>query len=149
SRMKRECHVRFCESGGVKLPSATRLVITGNSKELLENEVKPLVRGFLAERGLTLSEAKTKVTRVAEGFDFLGQHVRKYRNGKPNSRLLITPAKGNVQAFLRKARKIRHLMRTARQQDVIGKLNPLLVGWANYHRHVAAKATFSKLDHLI
>jgi RNA-directed DNA polymerase len=128
---------------------ADDFVITGNSKELLEDEVKPLVRGFLAQRGLTLSEDKTKVTRVAEGFDFLGQHVRKYRHGKPNSRLLITPAKGNVQAFLRKVRKIRRLMRTARQQDVIATLNPLLVGWANYHRHVAAKATFSRLDHLI
>ena len=50
--MKRECHVRFCEGLGVKIPGATRLIITGNSKELLEQEVKPCVEAFLAERDL-------------------------------------------------------------------------------------------------
>ncbi|MGF6472572.1 group II intron reverse transcriptase/maturase [Paraburkholderia youngii] len=50
---------------------ADDFVITGRSKELLENEVRPLVRDFLAERGLTLSEEKTRVTHISDGFDFL------------------------------------------------------------------------------
>jgi RNA-directed DNA polymerase len=63
---------------------ADDFIITGRSKELLENEVKPLVISFLRERGLTLSEEKTKVTHINEGFDFLGWNARKY-----NGTLLI------------------------------------------------------------
>jgi RNA-directed DNA polymerase len=125
---------------------ADDFVITGNSKELLENEVKPLVREFLAERGLALSEEKTKVTHISEGFDFLGQNIRKYRYGKPNGKLLIKPAKKNVKAFLTDIRKTIHTLRTAKQETVIETLNPKITGWANYHRHIVAKETFKKVD---
>jgi RNA-directed DNA polymerase len=63
-------------------------IITGRSKEILEHEVKPLVEKFLAERSLTLSQEKTKITHIETGFDFLGQNIRKY-----NGKLLIKPAK--------------------------------------------------------
>jgi RNA-directed DNA polymerase len=49
---------------------------------LLEDEVKPLVEAFLIERGLTLSPEKTRITHISQGFDFLGQNIRKYQNGK-------------------------------------------------------------------
>jgi hypothetical protein len=88
SRMSREVHVRFCERGGVRFPSATHLIVTSRSKELLETEVKAIIESFLRERGLNLSPEKTKITHITEGFDFLGQHVRRYPNGK----LLIKPA---------------------------------------------------------
>jgi RNA-directed DNA polymerase len=61
---------------------ADDFIITGSSKELLEHEVKPLVEAFLQERGLELSLEKTRITPVKTGFDFLGQQVRKYGNGK-------------------------------------------------------------------
>jgi len=61
---------------------ADDFIITGDSKELLENEVRPLVEHFLKERGLTLSADKTHITHINEGFDFLGQNLRKY-DGKP------------------------------------------------------------------
>lgn len=51
---------------------ADDFIITGNSKEWLEQEVKPIVVEFLAERGLVLSPEKTKITHIADGFDFLG-----------------------------------------------------------------------------
>ena len=54
-------------------------IITGNSKGFLEQEVQPRVAQFLAERGLELSQEKTRVTHIEEGFDFLGTRVRKYR----------------------------------------------------------------------
>jgi RNA-directed DNA polymerase len=66
---------------------ADDFIITGRTRELLENEVKPLVEHFLAERGLTLSVEKTKVMCIEEGFDFLGWTVRKY-----NGKLLIKPS---------------------------------------------------------
>src|SRR6266849_3415300 len=52
---------------------ADDFVITGRSKELLEEEVKPLVEQFMRERGLELSPEKTVITHIEEGFDFLGQ----------------------------------------------------------------------------
>ena len=57
--MRREPPVRIREGLGVKLPRATRLIITGSSQELLEREVRPLVESFLKERGLELSPEKT------------------------------------------------------------------------------------------
>ena len=56
---------------------ADDFIITGKSQELLENEVKPLITVFLKERGLQLSEGKTRITHINEGFDFLGAHIRK------------------------------------------------------------------------
>lgn len=76
---------------------ADDFIITGSSKELLEKEVKPMIEGFLAQRGLTLSAKKTQITHIREGFDFLGQNVRKY-----GEKLLIKPSRRNVSAFLDK-----------------------------------------------
>jgi RNA-directed DNA polymerase len=56
---------------------ADDFIITGNSKEWLEHEVKPIVSEFLAERGLVLSPEKTKITHITDGFDFLGWNIRK------------------------------------------------------------------------
>ena len=57
--------------------SADDFCVTGSSKELLEQQVKPLIEQFLKERGLELSAEKTVVTPIEQGFDFLGQTVRK------------------------------------------------------------------------
>src|SRR6266851_8342109 len=75
---------------------ADDFVVTGKSKDLLEGEVQPLVEQFLQQRGLKLSPTKTVITHVEKGFDFLGQNVRRYPNGK----LLIKPSKKNVKTFL-------------------------------------------------
>ena len=117
--------------------------ITGTSKEVLE-EAKALIGNFLRDRGLFLSEEKTKIVHIEEGFDFLGWNVRKY-----DGKLLIKPAKKNVQAFLRKVRAIIRNTRTAKQETVIHRLNPVIRGWANYHRNQVSKKTFDKVDHLI
>lgn len=123
---------------------ADDFVITGNSKELLEAEIRPWIETFLAQRGLRLSPEKTKVVHIDEGFDFLGWNFRKY-----NGKLLIKPSKKNVQAFYRKVREIvkTHLM--VKQEVLIAKLNPVLRGWAQYHQPVVAKETFSRMDNLI
>jgi RNA-directed DNA polymerase len=80
---------------------ADDFVITGRSKELLEQEVKPLVEAFLSQRGLELSQEKTLITHIQQGFDFLGQNVRKY--GK---KLIIKPSKKNVATFLESIREV-------------------------------------------
>lgn len=123
---------------------ADDFIITASSKEFLENEVKPLVQRFLAVRGLTLSEKKTVVTPVTDGFDFLGWTVRKRGNT-----LLTTPAKKNQKNFMAKVRDALRTRRAAKQEDVIDTLNPVLRGWAQYHRTQMATRTFAKTDHLI
>lgn len=61
---------------------ADDFIITGKSFEILEEKVKPLVKDFLAERGLELSKEKTKIRHITEGVDFLGFSIRKYPCGK-------------------------------------------------------------------
>lgn len=125
---------------------ADDFIITSTSQELLENEVRLVVEQFLAERGLELSPAKTRITPIEAGFDFLGQHVRKYNGGK---KLLITPAKENVKAFLAQVRDVLKTNQQAKAGNLILHLNPILRGWANYHRHVVSKRVFSKVDNAI
>jgi len=120
---------------------ADDFIITGNSKEWLEHEVKPAVVEFLAERGLVLSPEKTKITHIREGFDFLGWNIRKY-----NGTLLMKPSKANVKAHLDKIREVINGNKTAKQANLIRLLNPVLRGWANYHSHAVAKEAFGKVD---
>lgn len=120
---------------------ADDFVITSASKELLEAEVKPLVANFLAARGLELSQEKTRITHIADGFDFLGQNVRKY-----NGKLIIKPSKKNVHAFKDKVREILNTNKATKQATLIRLLNPVLRGWANYHRAISAKETFNAID---
>ena len=75
--------------------------MTGSSPELLEHEVKPRVVQLLGERGLELSPTKTHLTSIEDGFDFLGQHLRKYAG-----KLLIKPARKNRQTCLGHIREI-------------------------------------------
>jgi RNA-directed DNA polymerase len=124
---------------------ADDFIITGRTKELLEGEIKPLVEQFLQKRGLALSPAKTVITHVGKGFDFLGQNVRKYPNGK----LLIKPSKKNVKTFLGGIRKTIKAALGMSAADLIGWLNPKIRGWVNYHRHVVSKRAFRHVDHTI
>jgi len=122
---------------------ADDFVITGATKEVLE-EAKAEIEDFLKERGLSLSPEKTKIVHIEEGFDFLGWNVRKY-----DGKVLIKPAKKNVQTFLRKIRAIIKEAKTEKQETVIARLNPIIRGWANYHQNQVAKETFLKVDDVI
>jgi RNA-directed DNA polymerase len=121
---------------------ADDFVITSKSKELLAGEIKPLVEQFLRERGLELSPTKTVITHVEHGFDFLGQNVRRYPNGK----LLIKPSKKNVGTLLKGIRGIINAARGMSAAALIDQLNPKIRGWANYHRHVVSKRIFGHVD---
>jgi len=123
---------------------ADDFIVTGASRELLEQQVKPAVEVFLAARGLQLAPEKTSITHIAQGFDFLGQNVRKYGNT-----LLIKPARKSVKALIDKVSEVLGKNKAATQAQVIMLLNPILRGWAMYHRHVVAAATFSQIDHLV
>jgi len=120
---------------------ADDFVITGNSKELLEETIRPAVEEFLRERGLTLSPEKTRITRIEDGFDFLGQNPRKYKG-----KLLIKPSRDNIKTFLVKVRKTIRKFTAMKTGDMIRTLNPMIRGWGNYHRHIVASGAFKKVD---
>lgn len=120
---------------------ADDFIVTAASKEILEQKVKPAVIQFLAQRGLQLSEEKTVITPLTEGFNFLGQNIRKY-----GQKLLIKPTRQSVRSVLEKAKeRIKHNHGQC-AAALIHKLNPLLRGWANYHRHVVSKRVFGRVD---
>lgn len=123
---------------------ADDFIVTGRSKELLETDVMPLVAEFFKARGLELSAEKTRITHIEEGFDFLGQNVRKY-----NGTLLIRPSRNNLRAFLDKLRSQIKANKQAKTGSLIALLNPIIRGWTYYHRHVSSSATFSKVDSAI
>jgi RNA-directed DNA polymerase len=123
---------------------ADDFVVTAASKEILEQKVKPVIVEFLRERGLRLSEEKTLITHIAQGFNFLGQRVRKYGN-----KLLIQPTRQSVRSVLEKARQLIRNCRGLAAAVLIRKLNPLLRGWANYHRHVVSKRAFARVEHYL
>ncbi|SMY17476.1 group II intron reverse transcriptase/maturase [Photobacterium aquimaris] len=121
---------------------ADDFVVTCSSKEVLVNDIKPLISDFLAERGLTLSEEKTKNTHIDDGFDFLGFNHRKYKG-----KLLIKPSKSNTLLFLRNLRELIKKHATIPVNDLIKLINPKLRGWANYYRHCVAKQIFGYVGH--
>ena len=121
---------------------ADDFVVFGRSKHLLETDIHSRIATFLAQRGLTLSPEKTKVTTIEEGFDFLSQNVRKYKG-----KLLIKPAKKSIRAFLFKIRTLIKTHQHLSAGQLIALLNPLIRGWINYHRHVVSKKTFAYIDY--
>ena len=125
---------------------ADDFIITANNREVLE-QLTPAIEAFLSERGVNLSKEKTKITPLSEGFDFPGQTVRKHtrHNGKAG-KLQITPSKASFQAIKLKIKTLCKCHKGVKPEELINKLNPVLRGWANYHRHVICAETFSKVD---
>lgn len=121
---------------------ADDFIVTGKDPDLLRNEVMPIIRDFLQVRGLQLSEEKTVITHISDGFDFLGQNIRKY-----NGKLLIKPSKSAIKSHMKKVRSIIKENKTATQELLIRKLNPVIRGWVNYHRYVVSSEAFELVDH--
>ncbi len=123
---------------------ADDFIVTGATREILEQKVKPALTAFLTPRGLRLSEQKTVITHIQEGFDFLGHTVRKY-----GDKLLTKPSKSNVRTLLAKVKGCIQSGLALPSETLVRKLNPILRGWANYYQHAAAKRTFNKVDHQV
>lgn len=123
---------------------ADDFIISGITKALLEERVIPIVRDFLKQRGLTLSETKTRIVHIEQGFDFLGWTVREF-----NRKILIKPSKKNMKRFYCKVKEKIDRMKMVKQDRLIGVLNPMILGWANYHRSQVASKAYAKMDALI
>jgi RNA-directed DNA polymerase len=123
---------------------ADDFIITSENREVLETEIKPLITEFLAERGLTLSEEKTVITNINDGFDFLGFNIRKFKN-----QILTKPSKKSQKRFLEKVRTTIKSNKACKQESLIRLLNPMITGWGNYYQHGATRDAFHWADHQI
>ena len=115
-------------------------VITAPSKEIAER-LKRIIQEFLIVRGLELSDNKTFITHIDEGFNFLGWNFKKYKGV-----LLIKPSIKSIQKVIEKVRDIMHKAKAWTQKQLIGELNPIIRGWTNYHKHVVAHEAFARMD---
>jgi RNA-directed DNA polymerase len=105
---------------------ADDFIVTGRSKRQLER-VKYAINDFLASRGLKISEEKTSIRHISEGFDFLGWTFRKY----PNDALLCKISKNSLSKH---RKEIKYLTKTIHEpQILIPQLNSKIRGWMKYH----------------
>ena len=120
---------------------ADDFVVTADSEETA-NDLAEVVKEFLKERALELSDEKTHITHIDDGFDFLGWNFRKY-----NGKLLIKPSKKSIEKVTRKISDVIKKAKAWKQENLINALNPIITGWSNYHRSVVSKKVFSNLDY--
>lgn len=122
---------------------ADDFVVTAANRETLE-DIQSLLTDFLSQRGLQLSQEKTLITHISNGFDFLGFNIRKY-----NGKLLIKPSNKSQKKFINKLHEVIFGNKAASQRLLIDRLNPIITGWGNYFRHAVSKEVFAKIDHLL
>ncbi len=122
---------------------ADDFIVTAKTEEIAK-EVKELINDFLKGRGLKLSDEKTIITHIDNGFDFLGWNFRKYKG-----KLLVKPSKKSIDKFTEKISNIIKKGKAWTQEALIDALNPVIIGWSNYHQSVVSSEIFNKLDHRI
>jgi RNA-directed DNA polymerase len=104
------------------------------------------VAAVLAETGLRLSEAKTRVVHIDEGLEFLGFRIQRHpRRGTTRRHIYTYPSKAAVAAVKTKVRAATRQGTNQPLAALLSRLNPVLRGWANYFRHGVSKATFNYL----
>ncbi len=98
--------------------------------------------------GLNLSEAKTKVVHLDEGFDFLGFRIqRRRKRGTDQYKVYTYPSKKALAAVKAKVRRLTQRSSPIPPRALLLRVNAVLRGWANYFRHGVSKRTFSYLDY--
>jgi RNA-directed DNA polymerase len=121
---------------------ADDFVICCHSRQQAEG-IRVKLAGWLARRGLSLNEDKTRIVHLPQGFDFLGWNFRRYPVGKT----LVKPSKDSVRRHRKRlADEVRRL-RGSNAGTVISALNPVIRGWCAYHRSQVSTSTFSALGH--
>ena len=126
---------------------ADDFVVFCRTKEEAE-EVRKTLESWFLERGLNFSSEKTRIVNLDDGFDFLGFNVRQYQvtGARSGYRLLIKPSRQSVSAMKQKLKLAFHERRGFRVDSVVGLVNPIIRGWANYFRTGVSADVFSQLD---
>jgi RNA-directed DNA polymerase len=112
------------------------------ASEAVAQEAKGIIKEFLSQRGLELSDEKTIITHIEKGFDFLGWNFRKYKG-----KLIIKPSQKAISRIIEECKRIIKIYGNQKTQaELIGILNPKIKGWTNYHKCACSSKTFSKVD---
>jgi RNA-directed DNA polymerase len=119
---------------------ADDMVALCHTKEQAE-QVKARMASWLAPRGLSFNEAKTRIVTLEDGFDFLGATVRRHAG-----KLITRPSKTAVKRVKHRLAVEMRALRGSNAAAVLAKINPIVRGWANYYRGTAASRTFAALD---
>ncbi len=127
---------------------ADDFVVMAPSKEVLVEYVLPEVHEFLAEMGITLSEAKTRIVHRDEGIDFLGFNLRQF-NRERESHFLIQPSKKALKKHMDHVKTILSHNKQDTHSSIIDRLNPVLRGWAEYYKYSNARKVFQHIDYRV
>jgi RNA-directed DNA polymerase len=120
---------------------ADDLLALCHSREQAE-QVKARLADWLAPRGLVFNEAKTQITHLDQGVDFLGFTIRRYRG-----KLLTKPSKDALRRIRSRLTIEMRALRGANSDGVIRTLNPIIAGWSAYYRIGVSSRAFQALDH--
>lgn len=143
--MRREFHVRFCEGGGVKFPSATRLVILCRTRAEAETALQQ-VQTWTGAVGLTLHPSKTRIVDFEErgGFDFVGYHFE--RDRRHPGEVWRWPREKSLQKLRDTLREKTPRLSGHSLPTIIGRLNSTLRGWSEYFKHTNVSTVLPPLD---
>lgn len=143
SRVKKTFSVKHNRHKVHVVRFADDFIVTASDRESLL-DIKEMIVTFLGQRGLKLSEEKTVITHIDDGFDFLGWNFRKFKG-----KLIIKPSHKSMSKITKKLSGIVKENHASKQETLIRKLNEVIVGWANYHHSACAKKCFSTIDHRV
>lgn len=136
---------------------ADDVVVLHRDKTAIEH-CQRLTADWLTDIGLELSPMKTRIAHTLHseegeaGFNFLGFQVRQYPVSKYNTaqghgfKTLIKPSKEAIKRHYRQLAETISRNKTARQENLIRQLNPVIAGWSHYYRAVVSKKVFHTLD---
>lgn len=154
--------MKYREIKPILVRYADDFVILHPDKEVLERATQKIT-DWLKHMGLVLNPKKTRVTHTLNpyegnvGFDFLGYTVRQFYVGKTHTgkdtkgqplgyKTINKPSKKAIKTHIQKTNHLLKKLKSAPQKAVVGKLNPVIKGWCNYHKVVCAKKVFHRCD---
>ena len=127
---------------------ADDFVILCTSKDEAET-CKAIISEWLIKTGLQLSEEKTRISHLTEGFNFLGWNFRKYKSSTKRTGYitLIKPNADNIKAHKQALKvNIKEINLGSPVHKLIGDINALVRGWGNYHKGAVSKEIFTEID---
>ena len=147
-----ETHINKCNPKVGVIRYAYDFIVTAKDKESLE-KLKIQINQWLSERGLEISEEKTRIIHINGGFDFLGFNLRQYRvkgdDGVLRDKLIIKPQKSKILEFCKKVGATIDSMKMKTPEQVARRIEPLLRGFANYYGGVCSKETFNYINYRV
>ncbi|KZL88895.1 group II intron reverse transcriptase/maturase [Clostridium magnum] len=126
---------------------ADDFVVICSSKNEAES-IYELLQPYLDKRGLELAEDKTRITHIDEGFNFLGFNVKRYKvtTSKSGFKVLIKPSKESIKRARKTISETAKSLTGKNVDILIGKLNPIILGIANYWSTEVSSKVFGSLD---